>query len=75
MKSTRSSVLLLVLYLHLEVHGEPEAAPSARTSGAGKVSVNLYLLIGRMDAGLKKQFIYCVLIFVSGGGGDYAHGI
>ena len=25
--------------------------------------------------GWKKQFIYCVLIFVSGGGGDYAHGI
>ena len=71
MKSTRSSVLLLVLYLHLEVHGEPEAAPSARTSGAGKDSVKVYLMIGRE---LRKQFIYCVLIFVSGGGGDYAHG-
>ena len=76
MKSHRSSVLLLVLYLHLEVHGEPEAAPGARTSGAGKVSLNVYLMIGQMDVGLKKkQFIYCVLIFVSGGGGDYAHGI
>ena len=34
MKSPRSSVLLLVLALHLEVHGEPEAAPRARSPGA-----------------------------------------
>jgi len=33
MKSPRSSVLLLVLALHLEVHGEPEAAPRARSPG------------------------------------------
>merc|ERR1711971_335553 len=32
MKSTRSSVLLLVLYLHLEVHGEPEAAPMSEVT-------------------------------------------
>ena len=33
MRGQGSTVLLLVLYLHLEVHGEPEAAPRARSSG------------------------------------------
>ena len=57
MKSPRSPVLLLVLYLHLEVHGEPEAAPSARTSGAENESVNVLPKIGDWT-GVDKTIYY-----------------